>query len=354
MNCKSIFFVLPVLLISLTDMYGFSSSMLNDEMTSYPDQTFELYFSALFLQPSTSNTHYAVEAMPLPIYSPSWSTFDLHPRYRFGFDVGGKAIIDDSGTHIMVHWEHFRSSSSASTQVSSENMIGPFFEIGPDASPYNQAQAEVRFHIDEVTVALSKFIDIGEQWTTNFFGGVSFVRIQQDLFSYFSNPASTITRAIQTPIKFLGAGPQVGVDVAYTIFKQLFLVGKMQASLLVGSMKNHTAYASTSPILGLLGAASPNNQSTSIQKRMQVVPALQESIGLSYSFSSRCEQLAITIGAGYQAQIYLQALQSIDMGSEVDDVPVGDASVGVFARTFQRNLSNFALAGPYLTVSIGF
>jgi major outer membrane protein len=362
MNGKCIFFVLPALLILLTDVHGFSSSkqesntipLYDREMISGPHQTFELYFSVLFLQPSASNLHYAVQAIPLSIDSPNWSVFDLHPRYYFGFDIGGKAMIDDTGIHIMLRWEHFRSSTSTLTQVSSQNMIGPFFEIGPDASTYKQAQGEVRFHVDEVSVALSKCIDFGERWSTNFFGGLNFASIQQSLFSYFSDAASNITRTIQTPIGFRGAGPQVGIDAAYSIFRQLFLVGKMQASLLVGRMQNHTTYVSTSPILALLGLPSPNNQSTSVQKRMQVVPALQENIGISYAFSTWGEQVAITVGAGYQAQVYLQALQSIDMGSQVDDVPVGDATLGVFARTFQRNISNFALAGPYVTLSIEF
>jgi len=89
-----------------------------------------------------------------------------------------------------------------------------------------------------------------------------------------------------------------------------------------------------------------------VNKRTIVVPALEGKIGLNYTYDF-CDWL-LTLEIGYEAHLYFNALQSVDMGSEVIDLGPNPASVGVFARTFQRNISNFALAGPYLNVMIGF
>ena len=63
------------------------------------------------------------------------------------------------------------------------------------------------------------------------------------------------------------------------------------------------------------------------------------------------------VESDYQAQIYINAIRSIDMGSEVAlsaGGSIGSAVTGVYARTFERTVSDFGLAGPYVTLSLGF
>jgi hypothetical protein len=86
---------------------------------------------------------------------------------------------------------------------------------------------------------------------------------------------------------------------------------------------------------------------------MQVVPGLEGKLGLAYSVTFSGDYL-IDLEVGYESKVFLNALQSTDMGSEVDDVLIVAETSGVYARTFQRTLSNFALAGPYITASFGF
>jgi hypothetical protein len=150
----------------------------------------------------------------------------------------------------------------------------------------------------------------------------------------------------------MGIGPQVGVNFLYNLCRGLQLTGEGTASLLVGNLKNHTCYQSVSPALAEVGITPPNVQSTHVRNRTQVVPAFEGRLGIAYSFAfCHC---SVDLDAGYRIWIYLNAIQSVDIGSEVVTPPVVPDTVGVFARTFQRTLSNFALAGPYLTLNIGF
>lgn len=325
----------------------------SDVFLSSPIHTFEVQINALLVQPTGSNLHYAAEAVPLPAPSPHWIIYEIDTDYHFGFDFGLRGIFHSTNTNLTLNWEHLHSTDSTSKQVASDNMIGPFFEIGPDAAPYKQANGKATFHFDAVNLNYGQFINFGDRLQTNLFSGVSFARIKQVLFSRFSSLDGTIVRTIQVPSLFIGFGPQFGFQSSYRIIKGLHFTGQAAASFLVGSKQDHTAYKALSPGLAGLGITPPNKQSTTPQSKIQVIPEIEGKLGLSYVFNF-CRHYMIKLEAGYQAQVYIDAIQSIDMGSEVITPPVVPDTVGVFARTFVQTISNFTLAGPYFNLDFGF
>lgn len=318
-----------------------------------PCYTFEAIFRPLYLQPHSNNLSYAIEAVQLPASSPNWIAFDIQPCYNFGFDVGLSVIDHERNVKTSLNWEHFQSRSSASKHVPSTNMIGPFFEIGPDASIFKRAHGRVKFLYDSVDFDLGILVSFGDCLQTNFFAGAGAVGIKQSLFSRFSSEDKATVRTIKVPSKFSGVGPEIGLDFSYCVAEGFCLMGNAMAAIYVGRLKNHTFYESLSPSLAALGLTSPNKQSIDVQKRTQIVPALKGRLGLAYSLVF-CNGSRFNVEAGYEASVYINAIQSIDMASEVVSPPVTPDTVGVFGRTFHRSLSNFALAGPYLSVSLGF
>jgi hypothetical protein len=323
-----------------------------------PCFTLDTQFRALFLQPSTNNLYYAAEAFPFntalatPAASPRWQIFDLHPNYHFGFDLGLCGVFHSRNNSLAVNWEHFNSCTAASQTVGTNDMIGPFSSIGPDATPYKQAQGHVTFHFDEVNVRYGQYVNLGVCVELDAFAGVSIARIKQCLTTIYSD-AGGISRTTVVPSSFIGAGPQGGLDFAYTIVEGLNLTGQFTAALLVGTAKNHTNFASTSPILASIGNPSPNLQSTCVNKRIQMIPSFGERLGLAY-FYSFCDHYMAKIEVGYEAKIFLNAIQSNDLSSGVIDITPQANEVGVFARTFARTLGNFSLGGPYIAFNMAF
>jgi hypothetical protein len=318
-----------------------------------PPYTFFMSFDALVLQPSGSNLYYAVETDPLPLTSPNWKIHEVHPGYDFGFDVGIGGVFHGTNSRLTLDWEHFHSLNSNRKKLSSQNMLGPFFEIGPDANPFKKAKGHAFFRFNEVNLDYGVFVNFGDRLSSTLFAGVSFVKIRQILHAYFSSVDGNAIRAIKTPSLFLGAGPQAGFDFSYRICKGFHLVGEGIASLYAGRMKNHTTYKTASPALIPLKITPPNEQRVHVSDRAQVVPGFEGKLGLNYSCLFY-KHYMIKIEAGYQAQIYLNTIQSTDMSSQVLLTPNPQAAVGVYARTFQRNLSNFSLAGPYATLELAF
>lgn len=327
-----------------------------DVFLGSPLHTFQIEFAALFLQPTASNLHYAAEATPLPVPSPNWLIHEVDTDYKFGFDLGCSGVFHDLNTYMRINWEHFHNSDSTAVTVSSSNMIGPFFEIGPDASFFKQSSGKATFHFDEVNLDYGIFINFGDRLQTNWFTGISYARIKQTLYSTFSNPEETIVRTLDVPSTFQGAGPQFGLDFSYRIVKGLQLTGEAVSAMLVGPLNNNTTYQTFAPDLVIVNVTPPNVQTTTVQKQMQLVPAIEGKLGLAYWVATEPCRLPLTMRFefGYQGQIYLNAIQSIDMGSEVLIPPLVPNTIGVYARSFQQTLSNFALAGPYLRFDFGF
>lgn len=332
-------------------------------MLNSPEYSFEVNPTALFMQPYANNVDYAAQALPFnygdskPILSPSWDIPVNRPDYHFGFDIGVAAIIHKTHSTVMLNWQRYHSpDDSHETTVPTADMIGPFFEIGPDASAYKVAKGTLKFYFDEANLNFGTFVQVGERLHSNGFSGVSFVQIKQHNFTRFTNADATTIRTIDVPTKFTGAGPQFGCDCYYEVFRGFQFTGKARTSLYVGTFKNSTTFSTTSNFLDVLSATNPNVQSITVDNKKGIVPGLEGSLGLAYEHQFK-QSYMFKLGAGYQAQIYINAIRSIDMGSEValgNAGAVGSAVVGVYARTFKRLVSDFSMGGPFLTLNVGF
>jgi len=327
---------------------------------SSPLYTIDTQFRALFVKPNTSNLSYAAEAFPFnqniatPVFSPRWELFDLHPKYSFGFDLAIRGILHSQGSNIALNWEHFSSSTSATHSAATNDMVGPLSSIGPDAAPYTKARGKVHLAFNEMNIHYGQYVEIGTYLHINLFSGVSFARVKQKLTSLYSNGTADTSRTTTVPSLFTGAGPQCGFDCTYSLGNGLNFIGQARAALLMGKTTNHTNYTSTSPLLIETGNPAVNLQSIRENGgRTQMIPSFSERLGIAYFYSS-CNYAMVKIEAGWEAKILFNAIQSNDMGSGVIDVTPQLNTVGVFARTFHRTLSNFSFGGPYVGFNIAF
>lgn len=321
---------------------------------SYPAYTVNCEVKALYLQPTASNLNYAAKATTLPALSPDWAISEIKPDYHWGFDVKLDYIFCERNLNIALSWDHFYSKDFASRELPPVDLIGPFFEVGPEAFTFKNAFGEVVFDYDSVNLDCGFFVDIDRYLRTNLFFGINAVRLKQTLTSQFSSFDELTVRKIKTPSTFTGAGPSLGFDFSYNIANGFYVNGGGTASLLVGTLKNHTKYESLSPLLPFLGITPPHEQTTTVDNKTQLIPSFGGRLGVSYCMTF-CDCYTLNIEAGYEARVYINAIQSVDIGSELVTPPIAPPnSVGVYARTFDRTLSNFALAGPYLVLNIGF
>jgi hypothetical protein len=311
----------------------------------FAEMEFEIECSALYLQPSESNLPYAVVANSSAI-SPHWKIHEIKPGYNWGLDAKVGMLLPSS-TEASLSYTHFDSKNRSMITAGTNEFVGPFFEIGPDTSAFTIAKGRTTFKFDAAHIQYGIAMDFGCALSTNFFCGVGFARIDQKITNFYSNADASISRKIKTPSSFIGTGPELGVDFACDIYDGLQVVGAGSGALLVGSLRNHTSFDSVSPLL-----ASSNLQSTHVRSKTGVVPGFDGKVGFAYTFM--LGDCFFSLDAGYRVMYYLNAIQSVDIGSEVVSPPVIPDTIGVYARTFQRTVSHFSLAGPYFTCNVIF
>ncbi len=331
------------------------------EIPTCRDVMFEIYGDFLVLQPNGSNLYYAVEAIPFkpgiptPAVSPNWIVYEITPNYTPGFQVGVKLLFSDMSTNLEANYERLYSTKNASYDVAlSTDMIGPIFDIGPNSAAYLDASTHASFEFDGGNLLFGQQTCAFKRLYPNLYAGGTFARIKQSISSTYENHGSSISRNVDAYSSFIGAGPEIGLDFAYRIVDGFFFTGTSNVGLLVGRSSNGTTYASVDPILASSGNPDPNTQGTTVPNRTQVVPSLEEKMGFSYAGNFSCWRCEL--GVGYQVQIFLNAVQSIDMVSQVlPNLAFGLAEdSGLFAVAFQRTLSNFILQGPYVSLSFDF
>lgn len=338
--------------ITAYDLRDYSTAVI----TTDSNYTYDMNFTTLFLKPST-DLLYAAQATPLPLPTPNWDIYAIQPHYNFAFDLGAKIAIHSKNSILKGNWEHFRSSDSAAHNISvSTNMVGPFFEIGPDASVYQKAAGLVNYNRDKLNITYGQNIELGQTCQINLFAGISFNRLQQNILQTFtSNDLTTYIREIDTTNSFSGVGPEVGLDIIYELHKGLNFISRTSVDFATGTAKNHVEFSSTSPLnaSSLYGTGNPNTQSTTVDGQLLIVPIFSQRIGINYDvkFRGHCD---FQIEIGYLSQFYTNAVHSILFTTDVPLPTVDDASAGVYAQSFMEKTSDFALGGPYFKLEIAF
>lgn len=328
------------------------------------DVAWELLGKWLYLQPNGSNLYYAAEAFPYdlsiadPPVSPNWQIFEINPGFHSAFEVGIKCLLLKNDMDIELNWERLDAEDTNSMNVTplsygTGNMVGPIYDIGPNSSKYKSAKGKGVFKFDEANLLVGKSICFKELMLS-FDLGLSFTRIEQKITSFYSNSGDSTSRNIDSRSSYWGIGPQFGLNLDYCLYYGLHLTGSSSWSLYMGQIENDANYESYAPGLTTVGVAQPNTQENTIPTRSQLIPGFEERLGLTYKHSFK--NCNLSLGGGYVFQIYLNAVQSMDMLTQaVPDFDPGDLPpLAVFALTFNRTLSHFMLTGPYASLSLGF
>lgn len=322
----------------------------------------EFFGEFLWLQPQASDLYYAVEAngldqsIAVPAVSPNWNVKEINPNYHAGFNVGAAVLFNFCDLNLDLNWERLYGTDSKVYETSLANgwMVGPISDIGPNSEPYKIATGKVKTEFDQANISFGKSHSFQNAFYANLFAGVSFTRIKESMHTSYSNTSGTVSRTIDTPSTFIGAGPQIGADYKYRIVQGFFFNGLTNLSFNMGTLKNKQTYTSLTPDLVTMGCPNPNIQVTSIPNRTQLVPGFEQKLGFSYE--ACFESVAFSVGIGYQCQIFLNAIQTFDMTAPQVE-PSGailTPQTGVFAVGYERTLSNYMLTGPYVSASLEF
>lgn len=378
---KSIFIQI---LLGLPSLYALENQPISEPdfkgvMLQTPPYSFVSSFQGLALIPSTNNLNYAILAKPAVYgfhytnYSPNWHVYQITPSFNFGFLAEIAGVFEESSSKLSLGWERVHTTTASLTKDidSSDSMIGPYFESGGFMRLFSSTLGKTYYHFDEIHLDAELLTRFGKKTQINFLAGISYLRLLQSLKQVFDNhfarqknffnSQQPLQRSISCPTKFLGMGPEFGFDFSYQFLKRIHLVGLGKTAFYLGNFFNKTKLFTESENLRNLKIDKGNQQTITTEHFLGVVPGFLGKLGFSADFQAK-NGFKLIFEAGFQAQIYLNSIRSVNIAVEYNDpqdsIELGstksDTSTGFYPNAFQRLSSDFSLAGPYGKIDIAF
>jgi hypothetical protein len=323
---------------------------------------FEINASLLWQQPTSSSNSYAILTHPLPLPTPNWEIHSAKPQYHFGFDVGTSYSFDNTGNDVQLQWTRLKTKDSTSVTLDDNGVgqfVGPFYEIGPVAgglggfAPIVASAARNHFDYDVVNLDAGQYINLGHRLQTRLFGGLSFLRIKQNLEAEFFAPSDVNFSFVSNNIsEFTGFGPRFGLSGTYDLCYGFGIVGQAAFSASVGKIRSTDHFTETSTAL-LAGIGSPpiplNVQAITTQHETRIVPGGDAKLGINYAYAFTTTSW-LTAELGYKVAAYENAIRTVYPSSIVAPLQTGTIPVA----TMGESQSDFGVNGPYFNLAYSF
>jgi len=348
------------LIASSTAIYAHTPKSFDNALAvTIPNTTPGLEFSvtALALRPSASNLNYTIYNQELPTQSPTWIEKEIKPNFGGAFGIGARYVFC-GGKDINLYWTHLNTSTSTKiTAPNADFFLGPDYEIGPDAIIIRHATGNAAFKYDVVNLDTGQRVDFGKYVEMRFFAGISSASLREEVHARYSGTkpipfAGPFSNKQKVSSRFNGIGPRFGFEADMATDYGFGFVAQGALSTLIGATKAKTNYISNSPQLLALFGQTLNYQTIEDKKIAQVVPALDGKLGVYYkTLIANCMEAGLE--AGWQAAVYMNAIQQYLPGTLVGSAAVTSLSTGgIFVGTMNHTQSNYSVQGPYLTATL--
>jgi len=246
---------------------------------------------ALYLKPSIGDA--GIVGVDIP--AAGVTDFDyrtFQPNYNWGFMIEGSYHFN-TGNDVNVNWYHLNNGNNF---VFDNSFF--FFNDTLPITTGNGGTASVGPNWNTVNLEFGQHVDFGEFKSIRFHGGVSYVRVANDLDITQTANANTATAfagridSLDRDTAYNGFGPRVGADLAYDWGNGLGVYANAAGALYVGNKSFNDTFNRTS-LAGVVAATFPNTWSASYTA---VVPELEGKVGAKYTYAMAQGDLTFDIG----------------------------------------------------------
>jgi len=227
---------------------------------------------------------------------------------------------------LLFRWTDFKTSQSKLFIPDNVDLL-----VTPVGQLFNGESLEdhVKFHYHSWEALLSHVFIEGCYFQLDLFGGIHYAWVNS--VETFRGGAVIGTVIGEQRSHFWGIGPELGLNINYSLFNTcLSLVGRASSALLA----SRPLY-----ILRNLDSDVSAPSFSTIQHIWKVVPSFDLRFGVEYVYAFRC--LSVSLEAGYELLTYVHSLPFLSQSF-------------VNQTAFNINYSDAQLNGPYLRFGILF
>lgn len=342
--------------------------------TSFNANQSSVLVGLLYLQPSSNNLTYATFVSGQQPYYQSWHYQAIDPDFSPAFELGLNYAVPETLYSAALDWVHLNSKdrsfkqASTNTDLSTVEFVAPPYEMSPPVFGIKRVDSQATFGFDNILLNAGRLFEYGAHTHAKFFGGVNILRVNQTVTTVFSDyagsPATAYSYALppdpafsfqtQNVSKYLGAGPDLGLNVEYQMSSGFGFVGQVLGSLTAGSIRTQDNFTSTSARLNALGIGVSHQEITA-PNATEIVPGADGRLGVFYHYQ-KPDMMHFTLEAGYRMAAYMNAISTVEPGTLVQPGTVTatpEFSTGTMAIVSTHAITRpFNFSGPYLNLKL--
>jgi hypothetical protein len=337
--------------------------------------------TAYYLEPSNfhGDSDYALLSSG---FSPTFFSEIRHvdPEYDWGWGVNVGYEFPGTGNDINASYLHFDNDESDTISAVVPNSVTsdlfPIFFVSAIPSGMDSdaiLRGKVDYDFDRVDLTVGQYIDVGCRLKLHPNVGVQYADIDRKLTTtengivHSTGIGPIVPLIYQFPYlaeardrsDFQGFGPQMGIDASYYVGAGFGVLAHFKGALLVGDVDDKLDSFLTSPgfppppvalpALGTLNFASKTDSTR------RVVPNLDGSLAADYTYclSNQCmdNQSNLTLEVGYRVIHYFNAIDNTRFGVTTISYPAPNTIIIVPGTVTLHRTSDFALNGPYVSLT---
>ncbi|MDF1827041.1 MAG: Lpg1974 family pore-forming outer membrane protein [Legionellaceae bacterium] len=336
----------------------------------------DIYASLLYFQPNSNNLNYAVFVSGLqPLYQ-SWHYQSINPDYSPGFEVGGNYTFSNALYQASVDWVHLNTRDSSfkqasqSTTLATVEFVAPPFEQSPPVFGIKRADSTAAFNFDSIELNVGRMFEHQHhsQLRAKLYGGLNVLRIKQTLttvfsdmqgspatpYSYALSPDPSFSFQLKNTSDYVGVGPDLGINIAYTVTHGLGVLGDFVGTLTAGNVRVKDQFTSTSARLTALGVGV-SQQEITVPDATRVVPGFDGKLGVFYNYFGK-NIPKLTFEVGYRFAAYINAISTVNPSTLVQAGTViltpefATGTMAIVSSDVRDRPFNFN--GPYLKLNV--
>lgn len=324
---------------------------------------FEFTLGAIYMTPDSSNLDYLGinrgQTVPLTTVNDRVD-YGVNPSYDWGFLLGVGYVFPGTSNDVKLDWMYYHNDFKSTEYLVGVGQTMVFIPGGPpaavdslDGNEVLRATGKVDYRFDAVDLTFGQYLNFGSRLQTRLFAGLRYMRLDDDLSTGYAVLADrgTITGPINNTYvngtvnsSFNGLGPLVGIKADYYLGAGWSLSGGIDGALLVGNLglnaSSHTAIFTNTIFTEPFELSSATDANYAFDNQNVIAPGFDAKFGLDYKYQFNNGTL-LGFELGYQVTKYIDVVAQVDRNDG-----------GIPFERLDVDVTNFRLAGPYLTMNV--
>lgn len=237
----------------------------------------EFTVTGLYLQPTTKISDYATETIPASsLNGQTYNQFAADYGYSPGIIVGLGYIFPNTGNDVQITYTYYKGSSDTYNIGSPGAFINPINPLFPDVN-FNEASDTSTFTFNVVDITAGQFLSVGRNLLNRLYAGIRIVDAEREDFVHMDRfniqNALYINQNPDTTI--VGAGPRLGIDSNYRVFKNIGFTGRAAIFLLATEQKTDVNVYLDTPV------TRPSNTYVNLQDDIDTIWGYEYRLGFN-------------------------------------------------------------------------